>query len=225
MEAVIVHDLPMTRIETPWGPWEAAPLGQVVALMRGLAAPWWVAGGYAIELAVGHAYREHGDVDIALLRRDQLAVRRLLDGWDVHAAVVPQTLRPWALGEVLPEQAHDIWVREHPDGPWRFQLMLDEADQEEWIFRRDSRIRRPLAGLTLEQDGFRRLVPEVQLLYKSRGLRPKDEVDFEAVLPLLSEGQRRWLDEALETEHSTHPWRERLTPDAPDDVRHRGGAL
>src|SRR4051794_26613602 len=83
VEAVIVHDLPMTRIETPWGPWEAAPLGEVVALMRGLAAPWWVAGGYAIELAVGHAYREHGDVDIALLRRDQLAMRRLLDGWDV----------------------------------------------------------------------------------------------------------------------------------------------
>jgi hypothetical protein len=71
------------RIETPWGPWEAAPLDEVVALMRRLAAPWWVAGGYAIELAVGHRYREHADVDIALLRRDQLAVRRLLDGWDV----------------------------------------------------------------------------------------------------------------------------------------------
>lgn len=106
-----MHEFRMMRIETPWGPWDAAPLDEVVALMRGLAAPWWVAGGYAIELAVGRAYREHGDVDIALLRRDQLAVRRLLNGWDVHAAVVPQTLRPWALDEVLPGQAHDIWVR------------------------------------------------------------------------------------------------------------------
>ena len=90
--------------------------------------------------------------------------------------------------------------------------------------RRRCRIRRPLAGLTVEQDGFRRIVPEVQLLYKSRGLRPKDEADFEAVLPLLSEGERRWLDEALETEHTTHPWRERLAsdaPDGPDDVRLR----
>lgn len=208
-----MHDFGMTRIETPWGPWEAAPLDEVVALMRGLAAPWWVAGGYAIELAVGRAYREHGDVDIALLRRDQIAVRRLLDGWDVHAAVVPQTLRPWALDEVLPEQAHDIWVREHPDGPWRFQLMLDEADGEEWTYRRDPRIRRSLSGLIVEEDGFHRLAPEVQLLYKSKGMRPKDEADFEAVLPLLSDGQRRWLDEALETEHTTHPWRERLRHD------------
>ncbi|MBF8186307.1 amino acid transporter [Nonomuraea sp. K274] len=200
----------MMRIEAPWGPWEAAPLDEVVTLMRGLAAPWWVAGGYAIELAVGHAYREHGDVDIALLRRDQLAVRRLLSGWDVHVAAVAGTLRPWALDEVLPEQAHDIWVREHLDGPWRFQLMLDEADGEEWIYRRDSRIRRPLAGLTTEEDGFHRLVPEVQLLYKAKGARPKDETDFEAILPMLSDGQRRWLDKALETEHTTHPWRERL---------------
>lgn len=57
-----MHDFWMTRIETPWGPWEAAPLGEVVALMQGLAVPWWVAGGYAIELAVGHAYREHGEL-------------------------------------------------------------------------------------------------------------------------------------------------------------------
>ncbi|MEV4799444.1 amino acid transporter [Nonomuraea sp. NPDC049421] len=200
----------MVRIETPWGPWDAAPLGEVVALMRGLAAPWWVAGGYAIELAVGHSYRDHGDVDIALPRRDQLAVRRLLIGWDVHVAAVAQTLRPWALDEVLPEQAHDIWVREHPEGPWRFQLMLDETEGEEWIYRRDPRIRRPLARLTIEEDGFRRLAPEVQLLYKSKGMRPKDETDFQTVLPMLSDEQRCWLDEALEKTHSTHPWRERL---------------
>ncbi|MFD0883920.1 nucleotidyltransferase domain-containing protein [Streptosporangium algeriense] len=205
----------MTRIETSWGPWEAAPLDEVVALMRGLTAPWWVAGGYAIELAVGRSYRDHEDVDIALLRRDQLAVRRLLDGWDVHAAVVPRTtLRPWALDEVLPEHAHDIWVREHPDGPWRFQLMLDEADGEEWVYRRSPRIRRPLAELTVEENGFHRLAPEVQLLYKSKGMRPKDKTDFKTILPLLSQGQRHWLDKALETEHPTHPWREHLRRDS-----------
>ncbi|SEH01167.1 hypothetical protein SAMN05444920_11997 [Nonomuraea solani] len=199
----------MTRIDTPWGPWDAAPLAEVVALFRRLAAPWWVAGGYAIELAVGRAFREHGDVDLGLLRRDQLGARRLLDGWDVHVAI-SGNLRPWALDEVLPEQARHIWVREQPDGPWRFQLMLDEADGQEWIYRRDPRVRRPLAGLTVEEDGFHRLAPEVQLLYKSKDPRPKDETDFETVLPLLTEEQRRWLDEALKIVHAAHPWRERL---------------
>ncbi|MEV3980035.1 hypothetical protein [Nonomuraea sp. NPDC049758] len=32
---------------------------------------------------------------VALLRRGQLAVRRLLTGWDVHAAIRPGALRPW----------------------------------------------------------------------------------------------------------------------------------
>ncbi|MFI6500277.1 hypothetical protein [Nonomuraea typhae] len=36
---------------------------------------------------------------------------------------------------MLPERAHDIWAREHSGGPWRFQLMLDEAEGEEWVYR------------------------------------------------------------------------------------------
>ncbi|GAA2317328.1 hypothetical protein GCM10010149_81920 [Nonomuraea roseoviolacea subsp. roseoviolacea] len=41
-------------------------------------------------------------------------------------------------------------------------------------------------------------------------MRPKDEADFEAVLPVVRSGQRRLLDEALGIEHTTHPWREPL---------------
>ncbi|GAA2653513.1 nucleotidyltransferase domain-containing protein [Nonomuraea recticatena] len=201
----------MPRTETPWGPWEPLPLGEVVALFQGLEVPWWVSGGYAIELAVGRVYREHGDVDISLLRRDQMEARRLLQRWDCHVADPPGTLRPWAVDEVLPEHAHDIWVREHAEGPWRFQLMLDETDGEEWIYRRDARIRRPLASLGVASGkGFLRLSPEVQLLYKSKGLRPKDELDFTEVLPVLTGPQRLWLDQMLALEYGTHPWRDRL---------------
>ncbi|SDI42640.1 nucleotidyltransferase domain-containing protein [Nonomuraea jiangxiensis] len=197
------------RIETPWGPWEAMSLPSVVELFRQAAVPWWVSGGYAVELAVGRAYRDHGDLDVSLLRRDHVAVRGLLSGWDCHVAD-SGTLRPWPPGEVLPETAHDIWVREHPGGPWRFQLMLDEADGTDWVYRRDPRIRRALATLTIEEPGFRRLAPEVQLLYKANDPRPKDEQDFTEVVPVLTGEQRHWLDTALRLTHPTHPWRERL---------------
>ncbi|MEU7894202.1 amino acid transporter [Nonomuraea sp. NPDC049152] len=200
----------MPRIETPWGVWEPAPLAEVVELFQRLDVPWWVSGGYAIELAVGRAYREHADVDISVLRRDQLAVRRLLAGWDVHVADPPGSLRPWPVDEVLPVEAHDIWVREDVERPWRFQLMLDEAETGEWIYRRDARIRRPIASVGVAHDGFVRLTPEVQLLFKAKGRRLKDEQDFTEVLPLLTEAQRVWLDEALEIEFGTHPWRDRL---------------
>jgi hypothetical protein len=175
----------MPRIETPWGPWDALPLPEAVALLQGLETPWWVSGGYAIELAVGRAYRDHGDVDLSVLR-------------------------PWPLDEVLPEHAHDIWVREDAAGPWRFQLMLDEAEDQDWLYRRNPAIRRPLRTLTVAEDGFQRLAPEVQLLYKSNGLRPKDELDFTETLPVLTGSQKQWLDEALAVEHGTHPWCDRL---------------
>jgi hypothetical protein len=33
--------------------------------------PWCIAGGWAIDLAVGHATRQHKDVEIAIFREDQ----------------------------------------------------------------------------------------------------------------------------------------------------------
>lgn len=76
---------------------------EVRALFSALRAPWWIAGGHAIELAVGHRFREHGDIDVLLLRRDQLAVQQALSAWELWAADPPGTLRPWQPGEFLRE--------------------------------------------------------------------------------------------------------------------------
>jgi hypothetical protein len=137
---------------------------------------------------------------------DQLAIRAYLTGWDVQAADPPGTLRPWSEGEQLSAEVHDIWVRRDAGGPWRFQLMFDRREGDRWVYRRDDRIRRPIDGLTWEQDGSRYLAPEVQLLYKSGGLRPKDEQDWQDAAPLLDPKQRRWLSDALRLEHTDHPW-------------------
>ncbi|MEX1102724.1 MAG: amino acid transporter [Dehalococcoidia bacterium] len=196
----------MVRHETPWGVWDPLTPAEVGELLRGIEAPWWIAGGYAIEAFAGRELREHGDVDVGLLRRDQLAVQRTLDGWELHAADPPGTLRPWLPGEHLPRAIHDIWVREDGDGPWRFQLMLDESEGEEWVFRRDTRVRRELGALTWKRDPLSYIAPEVQLLYKSKGLRAKDQVDFAAAEPVLSDRQRAWLRDALELVEPGHPW-------------------
>jgi hypothetical protein len=186
---------------------------EVAAWFRDCGVPWWIAGGYAIELAVGRAVREHGDIDVLVLRRDQAAVQRALAGWDWHAADPPGTLRPWRPGEVLRAGVHDIWCRPGPGGPWRVQVMLDECDGGDWVSRRDSRVRRPVSGLGLvTADGVPYLAPEVQLFYKAKSPRPKDETDLAAVLPLLAGSQREWLSEALDLAYGPgHPWQARLT--------------
>ncbi|NYH89197.1 nucleotidyltransferase domain-containing protein [Actinopolymorpha rutila] len=195
-------------MSTDLGPWEPMSVEEVAGLFDRLTTPWWIAGGYAIELFVGRTFRSHGDIDVLLLRRDQAKVHEVLRGWDIHAADPPGTLRLWLAGETLPESVHDIWCREHPDGPWRVQVMLDVADGEEWVSRRDPRIRRPIASLGLRSaDGTPFLVPEVQLFYKARGARPKDETDRAAALPALDPEARRWLDDALALTAPDHPWR------------------
>jgi hypothetical protein len=199
----------MPRTETPWGPWEPASPAEVARIFSRGQARWWIAGGYAIELAAGRPFREHGDIDVLILRSDQLAVQRALAGWQWHAADPPGTLRPWQPGEQLPAGVHDIWCRPGPEQPWRIQVMLDESCQDDWVSRRDQRIRRPVASLgSVSADGIPYLVPEIQLFYKANQRRPKDEIDFSVALPLLSQSQRQWLDDALRLAYGPdHPWR------------------
>jgi hypothetical protein len=200
------------RHDTPWGPWEPAHPAEAAALFSGCGAHWWIAGGYAIELAAGRPLREHGDLDILLVRRDQLAAQRALAGWDWQAADPPGTLRPWRLGEVLPADVHDIWCRPGPGEPWRIQVMLDEWSGDDWVSRRDPRIRRPIASIgRVTPDGIPYLAPDVQLLYKAKGMRDKDETDFAAALPGLAKPEREWLAGALTIAYGPgHPWHSRL---------------
>ena len=175
--------------------------------------PWWIAGGYAIEFAVGRELRPHGDLDVLVLRRDQALVRQLLAGWDLFVADPPGRgqLRPWPSGEVLQPPLHDIWCRRTPNAPWSVQLMLDEAEGGQWISRRTSRVRLPLERLgRTSPTGIPYLTPEVQLFYKAKATRGKDETDFEAVLPLLAASQRAWLADAITVISPDHPWRRRL---------------
>lgn len=193
------------------GAWEPISPRQVAGLFGGLTNPWWIAGGYAIELFLGRAIRSHGDIDVLLLRRDQQQIHQVLKDWDIQAADPPGTLRPWQAEEWLPLGVQDIWCRERSDGPWRVQVMLDEADGDEWRSRRDARIRRPVSSLGLvTEQGVPFLAPEVQLFYKSKRALPKDEIDFAAALPLLNPGARRWLDGALALTARSHRWRAAL---------------
>lgn len=194
--------------------WQAMTPAEVAALLRGAPFRWWIAGGHAIEHALGHSLRAHGDIDVLILRRDQMAARDFLAAWDCHVADPPGSLRPWPPGENLRHGVHDVWVRRDPQDKWRLQLMLDEADGERWRSRRDARITRPLSELGAPgAGGTAFLVPEIQLYYKAARPLPKDQQDFEAMLPRLSPAQKVWLSRAIATSWGRqHRWLPALMP-------------
>jgi hypothetical protein len=177
---------------------------------------WCLAGGYAVERFVGRAFREHGDTDIVVLRRDQLALQSWLTDWKWYAADPPGTLRPWKAGEALPIGIHDIWGHREASRAWELQIMIQECDGDSWYFRRDDRIRGSVGDLVQSLDGVPCLRVDLQLLYKSKGLRDKDELDFTESLPRLGPEQRDTLASWLRVVYPQgHPWQPRLTAPLP----------
>lgn len=71
------------------GRWVPDRPEDVVTVFDKADFPCWIAGGYAIERAVGRELRAHGDLDVLVLRRDQALVHELLVSWDLHVADPP----------------------------------------------------------------------------------------------------------------------------------------
>lgn len=194
------------------GTWEPLSPDEVTHVLSGMPCRWWIAGGWAIDLNLGRRSRPHEDVDVLILRPDQVLVRQHLAGWDLHAADPPGTLRPWGEGEVLPTEVHDVWCRRSPSSPWCLQLMIDDSAHDEWRYRPDRRITRSVDQLDGPASNAKRRVlsPEVQLLYKSGNPRAKDEADFSTMLQRLEPSQRQWLKDSLTVTSPLHPWLARL---------------
>jgi uncharacterized protein (DUF952 family) len=193
---------------------------RAMAAMDGYRAPWWIAGGWAIELhaaaAHGGRIRPHADLEISILRRDQRALFDHLQGWQRCAVVRSGRLEDWD-GQVLPSAVHQIWARRGPPlppqpdhfitDPTFLEILLEEADDDIWRFRRQLSIARPLTDLgAVNARGTPFIRPEVCLLYKAKHLRFKDQRDFDASAPTLDATARAWLTTALEHAHPGHPW-------------------
>jgi hypothetical protein len=193
---------------------------EVAALMAGYKQPWFFAGGWAIDLFHDKVLRPHKDVDIAILRKDQLVFQTRFSDWDLQKIVGPsgsQYPEPWQPGEWLELPVHQVWAQAGSDGWPTLEVLLNESDEEEWQWRVNKQIRCPLAQMGARSSaGLPYLNPLIVLLFKSRHINPEDrnyahdEEDFRDTAPLLDEQQRAWLKNALHTYHPGHPWIERL---------------
>jgi hypothetical protein len=174
--------------------------------------PWYVAGGWAVDLFLGRQTRLHKDIEVAVLRRDQRMLRHVFGGW-IWSKVVPTSdgsLRTgWGEEEWLELPIHELHARE-PNGEV-VEVLLQESDTETWRFRREPSISLPLSELGLRSKlGIPILRPEVVLLFKAKLPRPEDEEDFIALLHSFDYAQTAWLRAALDRCHPGHPWRARL---------------
>lgn len=183
-----------------WDPWTPT---ETAEQLRGVDAPWYVLGGWALDLFLGRETRAHDDLEIGVRSEEFPEIRSALADFEL---VVVGDGQAWPLTDETLAAHFQTWVRE-PGGPWRLDVIRERWDGDEWIYRRDPRIRLPAAlAVARSPEGIPFLRPELVLLFKAKATRPKDVADFEAVLAQLDAGRRSWLRDALTATHPHHPW-------------------
>jgi hypothetical protein len=197
----------MSAFEPDVSKWDAWRPERVASLLAGVAAPWYVAAGWALDLFVGEQRREHEDLEIAVPNTRFDEFLPALDGLEPCVITGPNEAAPLAQARDQLAETHQTWVREAATGFWRFEVFREPSDGDTWVCRRDPAIRMPYERLIERtDDGIPYGRPEVILLYKARHIRDRDETDFADVLPLLEPERKRWLADALELVHPGHPW-------------------
>lgn len=192
---------------------------QALAAMSGFGRPWWVSGGWSVDLALGRRTRPHADLEISLLTSDQPALFDHLEGWDRRAVVDGQVV-VWDGTPVKPPY-HQIlarpWLREGDDvdaffaDPRMLDMLVEDHDGDDWLFRRDHRIRMPISEAGhVSPLGVPCIRPDITLLFKAKYRRHKDQRDFDALLPHLDSAAREWLSGALTVTNPGHSWIDRL---------------
>lgn len=178
-------------------------------LLQECSPPWAICGGWAIDLFLGRVTRAHKDVDVAILRRDQLAIQAFLRarGWTLGKAHVG-VLTPWQEGEFIELPVHGVWCRNAGYAPDFLELLLNEASDTDFRFRRDPPVTLPLdRAFTRSACGLPILAPEIALLYKAAHPElEENRAGFESALPRLDAERRAWLSAALARVQPDHAW-------------------
>jgi hypothetical protein len=188
------------------------PVVELAAVMDEFDRPWFISGGWAIDLFVGRATRDHDDIEFGVFFPDQAAIRRHLADWALYRPDSGQWL-PLAADDEVRLPAHQIQARSATRPPFQLDVFLNPRVGDDWLSRRHARLRVPATevathslGAAGEPAGIPFLVPEIQLLYKAKAHRPKDDADFAVALPHLDARRRAWLRMGLEAFHPDDPW-------------------
>ncbi len=190
--------------------WEAWTPDDLAVRFADLAVPWYVTGGWALDLWHGRLTRQHGDLEFATLPEGIGDCRARLGDLD-HFVARDGTLTYLPHGARPPDDLTQIWMADMRARRWRVDMMVERGTEGTWRYKRDPTFCLPRAdSVRRTPSGLPYLAPALVLLFKARHRRDKDERDFETALPRLAEAERTALSRWLGRFHPGHGWIRRL---------------
>jgi len=198
---------PIEAWSMAWRPEQAA-----VAL-EGVAAPWAVAGGWALDLWLGEQTRDHEDLEITVPAAFFPEIQARLESIGLRLFAIDDESQVIALGpgEAPGDRGYQVWAMEPAVMGWRMDMFREPGDAQTWIYRRTGELSAPRAWASGHTTaGIPYVAPQIVLLFKAKASRDKDQADFARVAPRLSAEARDWLAKSLQVTNPDHPWIERL---------------
>jgi hypothetical protein len=205
---------------------------QLKHVMKDYNRPWYVCGGYGIDLYLGTLTRDHKDIDISVSFNDSISVIKYLSdlGYRILAPIGEGRLVDveYALEHQL--YFDNIWCMKGPypyikeikvDGVYKYLEMEDRIQESldfievlfndidnEFKYLKNPLITRSLEQLNIEREDVLVLAPEILLLFKSRSARNKAyRADFDHCMKVMKSASKTWLLESIEIENPDgHPW-------------------
>lgn len=172
------------------------PLQYCKTLMRDFPHPWFIGGGWALELAAGKKHREHDDLDICVFREHVEDLLAYFADWEIGVAIPGEhRLEPVTSASDTLAPRHELHMRR---GDELVEFLLVDRVGDTIPFRRYPGISISVDQFSKQDEhGFPYVAPEWQLLFKAKDARPKDDLDFDTHLPLLDLDQKKWLMSSL----------------------------
>lgn len=181
-------------------------------VMESFERPWFVAGGWTIDLAVNEVTREHKDIDICIFREDAEYTINYFSDWDIQVAIP---------GEHRLEKVNQLLDIELPryclhlfQGKKFLEILLTEQSGKEVIFRKNRDLRMNINDFSKQNGNLSFVNPAWQLLFKSLSTREEDEHDFKIYINKVNDHEsKKWLFKSIKAVNGNQEWTEVLRKD------------
>ncbi len=95
--------------------WEQLTIENLKSVLSCSEKPYWISGGWALDLFLQRKTRKHDDLDISIRRQDQSYFQKILSSWDLQACDPPEFFNKskteWLLKSILVDSGENHpWV-------------------------------------------------------------------------------------------------------------------